>query len=93
MRRRSLLVVGLCLLSSTASIRAQQGPRPEALLPDSTIFYVGTDDLTVLVDKSRASPLWKILAEQQMQDFLEKAIGELRRRSTRASPPPSSIPR
>jgi hypothetical protein len=80
MRRRSWLVAGSLVLSSLVVVRAQNAPpRPEALLPEQTILYVGTDDLSAMVAHTRASPIGKILAEQEMKDFLEKPAAEVRK--------------
>jgi hypothetical protein len=53
--------------------------RPESILPKGTLLYVGTDDLDALVQRTKSSPMGKILVEQEVKDFLAKPLGELRK--------------
>src|SRR5688572_4627941 len=79
MLRRTLLSVVALGLSGLAFGQEQKPAlRPEALLPEQTFLYVGTDDVEAMKVKGRAAPLGRILAEQEMKDFLEKPIAKLR---------------
>src|SRR5262249_57454773 len=53
--------------------------RPVSILPKGTLLYLGTDDLDALVQRTKTSPTGKILAEQEVKDFLAKPLGELRK--------------
>ena len=81
-----MLRLSLVLVAALAPIGrgvAQQtaapSPRPDAMLPNGTLFFVGTDDLDALVQRTAASPIGKILAEQEVKDFLAKPVAELRK--------------
>jgi hypothetical protein len=86
MSRRPLLsaalvvgVVSLAAAQTPPAPTAVPSPRPESLLPDDTLIYLGTDDLDTTVAKSKASPFGQILAEKEVSDFLAKPIGDFRK--------------
>ncbi len=80
MFRSTCTLVGALCFSGVAFGQSQSSaPRPESLLPESTIFYVGTDDLDAMAARCKAAPVGKILAEQEVKEFLEKPLAELKK--------------
>ena len=80
LRLSFLLVAALAPLGlGVAQQTVAPSPRPESILPNGTLLFAGTDDFDTLVKRTKGSPLGKILAEQEVKDFLAKPIAEMRK--------------
>ena len=71
MLRASAPILGIALAGAAV---AQSGPQ---ILPDHTLFFVGSDDVDAFLREARSKPLGRILKEQEVQDFLEKPMAML----------------
>lgn len=80
LRLSFILVAALAPIGrGVAQETAAPPSRPESMLPIGTLVYVGTDDLEALVKRTAASPMGKILAEQEVKDFLAKPLAQARK--------------
>lgn len=81
MLRLSFVLVAALAPFGRGSAQETAAPpsRPETMLPNGTLLYVGTDDLDALVKRTAASPVGKILAEQEVKDFLAKPLAQMRK--------------
>ncbi len=77
---RTFVVAGVLGLSSLAAGQATGSSiRPEAILPPDTLAYLGTDDVEAMRASAKASPSGQILAEQEVKEFFDKPLAELRK--------------
>lgn len=74
---RLVMVTGIFGLSALAY--GQNAVRPEALLPPDTLMYVGTDDIDAMRAAAADSPLGRIFGEEEVREFLEKPMAELKK--------------
>jgi hypothetical protein len=58
-------------------LAAQSVARPESLLPEETWIYLGTDDVDLLIERSKASPVGRVFQEQEVREFLEQPLQAL----------------
>jgi hypothetical protein len=79
LRHAILTVVALAPCAQGQVTTAAPAHRPESILPKKTLLFLGTDDLDALNARLRSEPLGKILAEQDVKDFLAKPLGQARK--------------
>ena len=69
------------LMTLAASLLAPSGwgqdtavVRPEAMMPESTLFYMGTDDMQALMASARESAMGRIMREDEVKEFLDLSL-------------------
>ncbi len=73
------MLVVACVVGIADFAHAQSTLRPEALLPPDTLMYVGTDDFEAARAAGALGPMGRVMAEQEVKEFLEKPLAELRK--------------
>ncbi len=73
------MLVLACSIGLPELAAAQSAVRPEALLPPDTLMYLGTDDLAAMRAAGALSPLGQLMGEQEVKEFLDKPMAELRK--------------
>ena len=64
--------------AANAGQTAAPSPRPESILPQGTLIYLGTDDLDGLVQRTKTAPMGKILAEQEVKDYCRGKVAHFK---------------
>lgn len=73
------MLVLACAMGLADLAAAQSALRPEALLPPDTLMYVGTDDFEATRAAGALAPMGRVMAEQEVKEFLDKPFAELRK--------------
>ncbi|MSR46946.1 MAG: hypothetical protein EXS13_07770 [Planctomycetes bacterium] len=66
-------------IAFTGLALAQNGTRPESLLPADTMLFFGTDDLEALRASAADSPMGRVMSEPEVQEFLAQPLAELKK--------------
>ena len=77
MKSRSRTALAAALLAAAGLGATSQAQDFESLLPEGTIAYSGTGDLSAFLAEAKSKAAGKILREQEVQDFLEEPMQQI----------------